>query len=94
MGASKKRDLILEVVKLYKQNYQQKDIAKKLNVTETTITKWLKEIKQEEKANKVTITKLQNRLDAMIEDKNTPIIDLYNITIAIQNLENRYFNKQ
>lgn len=93
MGASKKRDLILEVVKLYKQNYQQKDIAKKLNVTETTITKWLKEIKQKTKENNDTIVKLQNRLDAMLEDKNTPIIDLYNITIAIQNLENRWFNK-
>lgn len=93
MGASKKRDLILEVVKLYKQNYQQKDIAKKLNVTETTITKWLKEIKQKTKENNDTIVKLQNRLNSMLEDKNTPIIDLYNITIAIQNLENRWFNK-
>lgn len=94
MGASKKRDLIVEVVKLYKQNYQQKDIAKKLNVTETTITKWLKEIKQKTKENNDTIVKLQNRLNSMLEDKNTPIIDLCNITIAIQNLENRWFNKQ
>jgi transposase len=93
MGASKKRDLILEVVKLYKQNYQQKDIAKKLNVTETTITKWLKEIKQKNKENNATVDKLQNRLNAMIEDKTTPTEDIKNITLSIKNLESRWFNK-
>lgn len=93
MGASKKRDLILEVVKLYKQNYQQKDIAKKLNVTETTITKWLKEIKQKNKENNAIVDKLQNKLNAMIEDKNTSTEDIKNITLSIKNLESRWFNK-
>ena len=46
MGFDKKSTLIKQVVELYRQGMTQKAIAIQVNVTETTIKEWLKEVKQ------------------------------------------------
>lgn len=93
MGFDKKSTLIKQVVELYRQGMTQKAIAIQVNVTETTIKEWLKEVKQKNAENKANIKKLEEKLKVMLDNPSTTPADINNITLSIRMLENRFFNK-
>lgn len=93
MGFDKKSTLIKQVVELYRQGITQKAIAKQVNVTESIIAKWLKDIKQKNADNKANIAKLEEKLKVMLDNPSTTPADINNVTLSIRMLENRFFNK-
>lgn len=67
------------------QGILQRDIAKKLGVSENTLSAWVKELPV---SQYLTIRKgMQKRLVLLTEDKDTPAIDLYNLSNALIGIE-------
>lgn len=59
--------------KLYLKNLNYKQIAKKLEVTPKTISKWLKTTNEVKDLQK----KLIQRINTALEDKTTPVKDIF-----------------
>lgn len=88
----KKRYLFKKVVRLFKANHTQKEIAEKLGVTAKTVGVWLKEVKEINEANLNLINQLQNQLQHKLQNGCTTQ-EINDLTKSIQRLENRWFNK-
>ncbi|MBB1192602.1 hypothetical protein DNC80_02830 [Flavobacterium sp. SOK18b] len=78
-----------KALELYKMDLTQKEIGEKLGITEKTIGKWSKEWKQAQTIETTTLANLKNRLLAMSIDKTTPIVDIKNLILVIQQLETK-----
>lgn len=93
MGFDKKRTVVKKVTELYSQGFTQKEIAKQTNTTERTIGLWIKDLKKKDTDNKASIKKLESKLSEMLENPNTPALDIHNITLSIRMLDNRILKK-
>lgn len=81
-----------KAVLLYLGGVSQKQISEKLKVTEKTVGVWLQPTKKRLLKCDNMISKLENRLDALISaDSSTE--DIKNIAYAIDVLEKRKLNK-
>lgn len=76
---------------LYKKGISQKEIAKRVNISENTITTWLKDIKEAEELNKILIQKIENKMLKMLNIEKSTASEIYDLTQAIKTLENRKF---
>lgn len=93
MPLDKKKQFFVKVLKLHNENFNQKQIAHQLKLTEKTVGNWLKEVKQRESNNIQILSELENKLKELLQDKSSSTEDIKNITIAVRELENRWFNK-
>lgn len=67
------------------QGMLQRDISKKLGVSQKTISTWAKELPI---GQYLTIRNgMQKRLVALSQDENTPAIELYNLANALTGIE-------
>lgn len=67
------------------EGLQQKEIAKKLGVSEKTVSHWKNTLAI---SHYFTIQAgIQKRLMAMVKDKNTPATDIYNISNSLCAIE-------
>ena len=73
---------------LFNKNLMQKTIAKMIGVTEKTVGVWAREWKQSKTIESETLSNLKNRLLALSIDKMTPIQDIVNLMLVIEQLEN------
>lgn len=88
-----KNELFHKALELYiNSNLNQKEIALKLGITEKTISKWLKDLKEKKKSNVDNIKLLNNKLNNLLNDENASLEDIKNITKSISDLENIWFN--
>lgn len=88
-----KNELFYEALNLYtNSNLNQKEIALKLGITEKTISKWLKDLKEKKKSNIDNIKLLNDKLNKLLNDENSNLDDIKNITKSISDLENIWFN--
>lgn len=72
---------------LYYKNISQKEIAKQLGITEKTVGRWAKEWRQSKTIEADTIANFKNRLLEMSIDKTTPMQDVVNLMLVIEQLE-------
>lgn len=93
MSLSKKKQFFTKVLNLHDKNVNQKQIALQLGLSQKTVGHWLKDIKQLKIANTERLKELEDKLKGLLQDKQCSTEDIKNITIAIANLENRWFNK-
>ena len=93
MGVDKKRQFLLQVLKLYQKGLNQKEISKETGLTEKTVGVWLKEVKLKKESNKIAIDNLEVRLSELLQDKNTPTKSIKDIVLSIEKLEKRWFNE-
>lgn len=81
MGISKKLEKI-EAFELYKQGFNQKEVAQKVGVTEKTLGQWVKDWKSTTKA----IANLKRRLMELTE-QNAPIEQIKQVSDIIKQLK-------
>ncbi len=93
MPLDKKKQFFTKVLNLYSEGLNQKEIAFKIGLTEKTVGNWLKNVKQSEASNSERLVELENKLKELLQDKSSSTADIKNITIAIKQLESRWFNK-
>ena len=93
MPLDKKKQFFTKVLSLYGKGFNQKEIALKIGVTEKTVGNWLRDVKESEVDNTASLKKLENKLKKLLQDKSSSTEDIKNITIAIKQLESRWFNK-
>lgn len=72
---------------LYLKNISQKEIAKQLGVTEKTVGRWAKDWRQSKTTEADTIDNFKKRLLEMSIDKTTPMQDVVNLMLVIEQLE-------
>ncbi len=93
MGMNKKNQFLTKVLFAYQKKATQKDIARQFGLTEKTVGSWLKEHKAKLSNNKESIKELRTRLKYLLNDRTAQSEDIKNLTIAIEKLENIWFNK-
>ncbi|MGJ1191819.1 hypothetical protein [Sphingobacterium siyangense] len=83
----KKSDLKTEFYKLVDSGDTQKNVAKKLGITETTATTWMRQrakpLKQLEQAK----DKLLLRLAKACDNPNSTHVELYNLSMSVTIME-------
>lgn len=85
--------LFKKVIKLYFEGTTQKEISIQCELTEKTVAKWLKPIKAKKTETENNIKVLNNKLNLLLSSENPNVKDIKDITTAISNLENIWFNQ-
>lgn len=76
-----------EALQLLKTGLTQKEVSERVGVTEKTVGNWAKEYRHAQKIEADTLANLKNRLLEMSIDKTTPIQDIVNLLLVIEQLE-------
>jgi len=80
-------------ISLFLKGISQKNISKQLNVSEKTISGWLKELKEKYNKNQKDIKTLNLKLTDLLNNPNAKTTDIKNISIAIAKLENIWYRE-
>lgn len=92
MANRKKHLCIDEVVMMYKGGIPKKKIAFIVGVTEKTVATWLKEYQELEQTTIGNIKALENKLNNLLKNPNTPTNEIKDIAYSIEVLEKRLKN--
>lgn len=92
MANRKKHLCIDEVVMMYKGGIPKKKIAFIVGVTEKTVATWLKEFQELKQTTISNIKALENKLNDLLKNPNTPTNEIRDIAYSIEVLEKRLKN--
>lgn len=86
-----KRKEKIEVLQLINNGYTQKEAAKRLNVSEKTVGKWVSDHKAIDDNKFETIKNLTTRLNKLSSDKDSKPSDIMYLILCIKEIEDSVF---
>lgn len=87
----KTKNKMNEAIGLFEKGLMQKEIAKKLGVTEKTIGNWLKPYKELHENKMESLKNLNVRLQELTKNPETSIDEIERVNQLIKDLQNRKF---